>query len=352
MSRCIRAALLLIAFALLLGPVARAEDVVWATGRVCTADGRHPLPDALVALYNDKNHVLNYARTDRDGYYYMAVPRGALHLDHKSRGFFHQVMGGVSRVVGGMAGVLRAGARVAVNAAPLDPLTKAGVNAATGVAGDLLAGKPRQVQHLERNAPGTLLVKVTRPGANDAVGLTRTYWMQNETVEERGREKRVVTAWLDPVGLTPAGSDRPSSLTSNYLTFTDVRLEPGIAEPGEVVRLTVTLPRPPEPGAPVVVVARNARNGQTIELLPIGGDRYRGEFLVDRRFPRNDSTLCVLAYAQQEDGPGRSRHVEDAIGRAGLWNPDKPYVYNPLLVVSRNRAEAVLTVVNPSGRHR
>lgn len=85
-----------------------------------------------------------------------------------------------------------------------------------------------------------------------------------------------------------------------------------------------------------------------LELTPVGNGVYRGNFKVDKHFPKNDQIFCVLAYAQQADIQGRSKRVEDAINGAGLWNPGKPYVFDPLLVVSRNRAEAILTVIEPS----
>ncbi len=341
-----------LALSLCCGPAALGEETVWATGRVCSAQGHRPLPNALVAVYDDKGRVVDYARTDPDGYYAVAVPRHVLHLEQHSPDIIHRVARGVSNMVGGVVGAFKAGAHMAVNATPLDPLTKTGINAATGAAADLVMGKPHKQRKLERGMPGTLLVKVTHPGNADAIGLDRVYWMQDEPLEERGHEKRVVTAWMDPVNLERLGSEKASSLTSNYFTFTDVRLEPSIAEPGQRVRLTVTMPSPPEPSAPVVVVARNAKNKHMLELRPIGKGRYEGEFVVDSSFPHNDQSICAVAYAEQEDGAGRNPRAEKAIQHAGLWNPDHPYVYNPLYVVSRNRAEAILTVVNPRRRWR
>jgi hypothetical protein len=137
---------------------------------------------------------------------------------------------------------------------------------------------------------------------------------------------------------------------SEYLTFADARMEPSIAEPGQTVRIVVSLPAPPEPRTPFVVVARNDRTGQFYELTPAGGERYQAEFTVDKKFPKNDQVFTVLAYAQQDDTPGRDKKVEDALKGAGLFDAKKPFVYNPLLVVSRNRAELVLTVVQPGKR--
>jgi len=331
--------------------IARADELVTLTGRVFAADGRTPLAGALVAVYDDRNRVVDYARTDSSGRYALAVPRGALHLDRKGRGFLHQVTSGISRLVGGVGGVLKAGIRAgASTVGNADPAVKLGATAASGLAQLLVdqSGKsPANPRSPERKAPGALLMKVSAPGCVDAVAVARTYWMEEEAYHAGGREQRAVAAWMDPVHLASPGPAAASTIGAEFLAFTEARLEPSIAERGQRVRLTVAIPRPPEPRTPIVVVARNARTGRIYELQPASGDRWQCEFQVDRTFPRDDQTLCVLAYAQQGSQPGRSRAVEDAISRAGLWNPARPFVYNPLLVVSRTRAEVVLTVVEP-----
>ena len=60
--------------------VASAEELVWATGKVFTDDGRTPLSDAIVAVYDDRYHVIDYAKTGPDGAYTLTIPRHALHL--------------------------------------------------------------------------------------------------------------------------------------------------------------------------------------------------------------------------------------------------------------------------------
>src|SRR5580700_3889819 len=61
---------------------AKADEPVWATGHVADADG-DPLVGAIVAVYDDSNHVVDYARTDRSGDYALAVPPRAIHLEHR-----------------------------------------------------------------------------------------------------------------------------------------------------------------------------------------------------------------------------------------------------------------------------
>src|SRR5664279_218428 len=84
-------AALVVLFSLRYVPAA-AEDLVWATGRVCAAHSDRPMAGAIVAVYDDKNRVIDYAKTDENGEYTLAVPRSALHLDKKGGGFFHQVV--------------------------------------------------------------------------------------------------------------------------------------------------------------------------------------------------------------------------------------------------------------------
>jgi hypothetical protein len=193
-------------------------------------------------------------------------------------------------------------------------------------------------------------MKVSAPGRNDAVSIAKVYWMQEEVYRVGGAERRSFAAWFDPVHLRPDRDEKRSTIGSEYLKFSDARLEPSIAERGQTVTISARLPMPPEPATPVVVIARNSRTGQVIQLEPAGGDRYVGSFVVDRKAPRDDQVLSLIAYAEASDKPGRNRAAEAAIQRAGLFDVRRPFVYNPLLVASRNRADVTLTVVEPSKR--
>src|SRR5579864_8375079 len=69
-------------------PRARADQPLWVTGHVADAEGR-PMVGAQVAAYDDRNHVMDYARTDSHGDYALALPKSALHLIHRhGKGFF------------------------------------------------------------------------------------------------------------------------------------------------------------------------------------------------------------------------------------------------------------------------
>ncbi len=194
------------------------------------------------------------------------------------------------------------------------------------------------------------MIKVISPQTNDMVDIDRVYWMQEEDLHAGGKSRKTIAAWLDPVKLAKAGTDDTSKVESQYLKFTHVRLEPSVAERGQTVHMSARLIIPPDPHVDVVVVARNARTGEIWELHPGDGDTYETDFTVDKKFTNDDQSLCLIAYAAIREKPGRRTDVEHAIDHAGLWDPQRPFVYNPLMVVSRNRGEATLTIVQVSKR--
>jgi hypothetical protein len=355
MNLCIHktASILLATLALALSPACLADDLVWTTGRVVNASGA-PVRDATVAVYDSKDRVVDYVRTDANGEYTLAIPQAALNLPKKRGGLLHQVSRSVNSVVGGAGRVagapLKAGIRAAGSlVSATDPLTRVGVGAAVGLASgivDIVTGSGVKRGSLRRSAPGVVAVKVVAEAHNDAVALGRVYWMQEETYRVNGKDQRALVAWMDPVRLSPATGDGPSTIASDYLCFTEARIRPGIAERGQEVTLSVVLRRPPEPRAPVVVVARNARTGVMYGLDRVGEERYECRFVVDKRYPLNDQMITILAYAEQETRPGRNREAERAIERAGHWDPGRPFVYDPLMLAGRNRVELTLTVVD------
>ncbi|HSV73427.1 MAG TPA: carboxypeptidase-like regulatory domain-containing protein [Chthonomonadales bacterium] len=331
---------------------AQADDLVWLTGRVFS--GGAPLAGATVAVFDQRNRVVDYAETDADGHYTLAAPARELNLNRRQGGFFHQV----SRLVGGAGRMvslpLKAGIRAAASVATAtDPLTRVGVGTASNLAVslvDVISREDPATRRPVRSLPGAIAMRVTAPGHQDAVAVTRTYWVQEEVHRVGGHEQRAIVAWMDPVAMARPYGNEASTFDEGYFLFSDVRLEPGIVRRGQTAILTVRLSAPSEPRAPFVVVARNERTGQMVELQSVGGDRYRAEIQVGPQAPRDEHPITVLAYAEQDAAPGRNPRAEDAIRRAGMWSPKRPYVYNPLLVVSRNRAEATLTVVEPRRR--
>jgi len=190
-------------------------------------------------------------------------------------------------------------------------------------------------------------MRVAAPDGETIAGLSRVYWMQEEVYRKGGKEQRALVAWLDPVLLGEPGSRGRSKLDSDLLSFTEARLQPAIVERGGEVHVSVAFRQAVEPRTPVVVVARNARTGEMFELERTGQDRYEARFVVGKKHPLHDQILTIIAYAGQDTRPGRIPEVERALLRAGYWDPRKRFVYNPLIVASRNRVELTLTVVEP-----
>lgn len=341
---------------------ARAEHPVWATGRILDIYDR-PMSGALVTVYDDNNRVIDYARTDEHGDYALAVPKNALHLQERhSPGFFAEVFGGVTRFVGGgvdfVANPLRAGVHAVTAAeAALNPdiVTKGGIAVAGAIVDKtLFAVSPRHKKPIDpelRKMPGALMIKVIAPDRNDLVGITHVYWLQRENYKAHGKQSNNLAAWLDPVQLTSVSSEKPSSIQSTYLNFTSARIEPSLAEPGQTVRVSARLLIPSDPVIHTIVMARDLESGKMWELHPTGNGRYEAEFTVDKRFARNDHHVTIVSYPASELRPGRRPEVEKALESVGVWDSRRPYVYNPLLVVSRNRAELILTVLG-SDKHK
>jgi hypothetical protein len=392
---------------------AHAEDVVYANGRIMAADGKTPLADAAIAAYDEKGKVIAHGKTDADGRYTLAVPRGALHLSKKKGGNFLggilkgagsllNVAAGVAPMAMGGFGGLGSVAGLAGGGNPLSAVTGlagggnplgglGGLQALAGSAGKFAGGAgfpggmdPRKMMEMMKkngalagmdsdsldelmksyggmfggedggqpaaNAPGTMILRVTSAGRSEAGGVGQLYWMQEETVQEAGKEKKRTVAWVDPICLAKEGDELPSRIVRGYFAIVDGGLDPAIVEIGKTVTVAVRLPLPDEPKVDLVVLARNAKTGETWELTP---DKepgvYKAEIPVDKaKFAKNDQTLSVLAYARDPKMEGRSKKAEDAINGAGLWKLDKRFEYNPRIVASRNRVDFRLTVVEPA----
>ncbi len=337
----------------------KAEDLIWTTGKVESADGR-PVVGAVVAAYDDNNKVVDYARTDRFGEYALAVPKRALHVDKQSPGFFARVMSTAIRFGGDTVGFVTNPVRQGVHAVTSaesatisDPITK-GTFAAGGAVADQVLNmltpprhrgfKPKQ----DRLQPGAIMLKVVAPNSNDLVDVGRVYWMEQEETRVGGTTKKTIAAWVDPVKLASGGSDDSSKFDVKYLKFTHVRLEPSVAEQGDHVRLSAKLVIPSDPHVSIVVIARHSRSGEIWELHQTQPETYEAEITIGKKFPYDDQSIVVVAYAELNQKPGRRKDVEHAIDVTGTFDPLKPFVCNPLLLVSRNRGEATLTVVKPS----
>lgn len=398
-----RFAIALALAAILVTPTAvRADDVVYAGGRILAADGKTPLADAAIAVYDEKGKVIAHGKTDAAGRYSLAVPRGALHLSKKRGGGFS--LGGILKGAGSLLNVAAGVAPMALGGfGGLPGLGGGGaLSAVTGLAGGGnplgglggLAGKlpggvalpnganmKKMMEAMQKagaqggmsdelmrslmsahgdgmddefgadapspNSPGALVFRVTCSGYNEVGGVGQIYWMQDETVQDNGKDKARSVAWVDPICLAKDGDSLPSRIVRGYFAFADSGIEPAIVEMGQTVTIFAKLPLPEEPKVDLVVLARNAKTGEAWELS-LGADGvYKAEIPVDKKFAKNDQTISILAYPRAGT-EGRSKKAEDAIKGAGLWKLDKRFEYNPRIIASRNRADLRLTVVEPA----
>ncbi len=390
---------LALAACFLLPCAALADDHVVANGRILSSDGKTPVEGAIIAVYDEKANVIAHATTDADGRYSLSVPRDVLHLSPKRKGgnFLGSILGGVSKLTSIAASV----APMAIGAGALGGLALPG---GAGGIGQIIGGggipnlgeigqgigqfaavgmggvgqmKPTaaQIEMVKKmmppgmnteyldsmmnmygansqeptaNSPGALVLRVVRTGSSEVGGIAQVYWLQNSEVEENGKSVKRSEVWLDPIWLSKDGGKAPSRIVRGYFAISDAHADPPIVEFGQTLTLSVELPLPEEPRVNVVVLAHNAKTGETFELAPAGDGLYRAAVPVDKKFAQNDQVISILAYPREAGASGRSDKEEDAISGAGLWKLDKPFVYNPRLIASRNRLDLKVTVVEPA----
>ena len=347
--------LALLSTLLLTGTSLNADELVWATGRAIGPDGK-PLKGAVVVVYDDKEKIVDYAHTDEKGEYALAIPEDVLNLEtKKGGGFLASVAGKIKRFVSTQAAGIAQGAKATILAltstqavALAAPVAKAALDTGNRVAAKVekqLTPKQAQEQtakevRAELKRPGLLFLKASAPNCTDFAGLAQLYWVQREIVKDNDKENAVYAAWLDPINFGATG--KPTTVGSDFFKITAAKAEPSLIPPGSTFKINATIPAAPEPQANLVVVARGP-SGQIWELKPAGGV-YSAEIKADEKLPTGDQFISILAYPAG-DKPGRREDVEKEIEKAGFWDLKKDFVHNPLLLVSRNRADVKLTIL-------
>jgi hypothetical protein len=349
-------------------------------GRVFADDGKTGLPDANVTVVDDKDKVVVAGKTDGEGKYSLAVPRKYFHFPGGRRsnafgnflgfvvgeaiGFVNPFAGMGFELAQGLAGSMR---RSGASQADVARLYAGRV---TQEDADRLLAAGAKKQDVEKmlkysaenfdadgnyiprkNAAGALRMDVSLAGHKGAGGMGQLYWIQTDKVrDEKGREKRETNAWMDPVVLVEEAAEKPSRFTRGYFTFTNAHIDPASVEAGQSVTLTVTLPMPPgQKEAPIIVIARHSKMGRIYQLMPTGEEGvYQCQIEVDKKFPKKDQLISIIAYPRKSDKLDRDSKAEKALEAAGLWKLERPYVYNPLTLASRNRADVLLTVEKPA----
>jgi hypothetical protein len=349
--------LTLLAVAALAAPVV-ADEIIWTSGKAVGPDGK-PVKGLVVVVYDDKDKIVDYAYTDEQGEYALAIPEGVLNLDTKRSGggFLASVTSKVKRFVTAQVEGIADGAKTAIMALTTAqsgllaaPVAKAALDSGTRVAATVERRlKPQDKKAAEDEAkkalkqPGALYLKASAPGFTDFAGIAHLYWIQRETNEVDGKKDVVFASWIDTLSLTAANSGKPSTIGSNLLKFTAASAAPSIVPPGGKLTLTATIPAPPEPKPNLIVIARS-QSGQTWILNPDKDNIYSAEIAFDEKTPSGDQIISLLAYAVG-DAPGRRKDAENEIEKAGMWDLKKEFVPNPLLAATRNRADIKVTVL-------
>lgn len=336
------------------------------TGKVLDVKGK-PVANAFVAAYGEKHDIVASAHTNKVGEYSLAVPRSALHVDKKGKPFFTQVSAGFNRAfalastINPVAGAITTGSKL------MNKKDTGDENGPTIVVDSALTshsdGKTKKITPQEaEKLPGALMIKVVSPRYRDLTAVTQAYWIQQEVSGEGAKAQNTIVAWMDPVPMVPDSADTKVKpvIKPVPIDITDAHLTPSLVKHGDTVRVTAKLITPTDPKIYAVVVARDSLTGEIWELKPVGKGMYGVDILIDDAIRPNDQFISILAYASETDRPVRRPELEAAIEKAGLWNTKRPYVCNPLYVVSRNRADLTLTVVpdpgspsaNPQKRHK
>jgi hypothetical protein len=368
----------------------RASDAVQTTGQVFQSDGKTPLANATVAIVDEKGKVIANAKTDVDGRYTLHVPRGAFHLpEHKGGNF----LGGVGKALSTVAQVaapLAAGLAGGGAAAGLAESALSHVAGAAHPPGAVIATPEDAVRHIPQasrdrihqqgisdsmlaqalkqgpldllnnfgksrdefvdnppdpKSPGALTIRVSRTDYSELDNVNQVYWMQDVREEEKGKDRKITAATLDPILLSKPDEGKVSRIDRKRMQFSAGTPTPTLIEFGQKLSVKARFSVPDEQKSEIVVIARNSKSGEIYELTPSADGIYAAEIEVDKRFQKDEQTISILAYRSDAEKPGRSKKVEEALEHAGHWKLDKAYEYNPLLVASRNRLDLRLTVV-------
>ena len=361
---------------------AHADEGVLLTGRLHAADAAQGVGSATIALCDEKNNEITHAVTDAEGRYTLRVPRRTLHLPT-----YHH--GGGNMFGGLLKGVL--GTAVSM----INPLAGMGMSMASGLMHGRGGGMPRRdgtmystvdsartqqtirqmgshprgdvssltaiakgdsdaVETVTPDAVGAFVVHVTTPDHPQmAAGLAQIYRLEEVTISDNGKSRREIQGSLDDLSLPDA--TEPSALQVKHTLYVlrEPQVEPAQAEYGQNVTITVRMDTPADPAVPVVVIAHNFKTNRDFALTGQGEGVYSAQVTLNKDdFARGEQTLIFLAYAPEAytpkaDAPERSQKREDKIRSLGLWKLDKPFAYDPFVVVSRNRVSASVTALNP-----
>jgi hypothetical protein len=321
------------------------ERPVVVTGKILDTSG-----NPIVAAYDAKKNVVASAHTNAKGEYSLGVPRSALHVDRKGKTFVTQVKSNFDRAVTvastviPYAHVVTEGNTVIKNSRGHSLVQQTiVVDSSLAPAGSAKLPTPADAQKM----PGALMLKAVAPDRVDMTAVTQAYWMQQESTpdsRDNGTEPTIV-GWMDPLVMASADGGKPPSISTVPINISVAHVTPSLVKHGDIVHVSATLTVPQTPKIYPIVVARDASTGLVWELKPAANGQYAADIKVNESLRPNDHIISVLAYAAEIRDGGRRPDLEEEIEKAKLWDIKRPFISNPLLVVSRNRADITLTVV-------
>ena len=363
-------------------------------GKVIHAADGKPIPNATVALQAPDGKVIAWAKTDATGVYALAEdPLAALRLrPSRHKGLLARLAAGAGKVVqapvkvagaalgasadtaktvvsSGVAGVAKGAVAAAATGTPL-PTVASAASTVTGAATDaakgaaqaeagtkaqeaakLVLGEREATPKAQRKAPvpGEVLLTVSASGFQEVKGLAGMVWL------EAGRSDTPPTvgptAWLETAKLGPTGSDRKSEIEDEAVRLSDARIEPGMAPPGTVVTIRVTLQLPPEVKPGVRVFAREDRKREVIELAAKDGGTYQGDLTLDPKLPPGPTKVAVVALRAEpvevKLPKGKDDPLKAFVAQLDALDPDQPYEFDPRIMASENRVDLALMVLDP-----
>ncbi|HZO90506.1 MAG TPA: hypothetical protein VFB38_19420 [Chthonomonadaceae bacterium] len=352
-------------------------------GKVVDLTTGKPIADATVALQDKNGKVLAWTKTNAQGEYALAAdPLTALHLrPSHGRGLLEQIVRAVGDVVTApvkaVAGIVSEPSKVAesaaVSAATGDPLPtvaqvlapalgtqdtrqapantekKAKEVAVRTAFGERLAGTNDRPDTL---APGEVFLAVSAPNYKDVKGKAGAYWLDPpDTVDNK---KVGLRAWLETTQLAACTCDKNSAICKEALLLAEPRLEPALAEAGDVVKLSVKVHMPAGLTRNIRVFAREEKKRTVAELMrdgKQGPDVYAGRMRLDPKTPSGDTTITLVALRAEPVEVKLDKNKPDPlvefVRRLDDLSPNKPYNYDPRILASENRLDLKLTILDP-----
>jgi hypothetical protein len=344
-------------------------------GKVVDTATNKPVPDATVAITDKSGKILAWTKTDDKGEYAVATDplKVLLHPSHR-RGLLEEVCKQVGDVamapVKVAVGVVKQPGQTVRSAAESVALGNPAPLAATA-AGSLsnpkdvknaavqqskeaavktaLGDNPQSATSQKDDTRGEVMVLVTAPNYKDAKGQAGATWM--EPAEKVDKKQIGPRAWLETCKLAPTAGDKKSEIVQEALTIAEPHLEPALAPAGSVVKISCKLVNPTGQARKIRIFARENKKKAVVELKPGANNVYTGELTLDPKTPSGETKIAIVALREEpvevKIDKNKDKAFAEFVKRLDDLDPDKPYLYDPRIMASENRADLTVTVLDP-----